>query len=232
MAKKLAKITLPRAEKALDALAAGILAYAGPRIEGLGEQPPEWTDIPLAFWTAFKSAYAAWTLAYEACKIPHVPAVTEAKDGAKADLCNALDQLTGHGLTADPRKAEDVIAMGFPLRDSTRSPIGTPKTVPLIVSLTARRGQQVLVHFKDELSEKSEAVPYGMSGCILNFCYGPEKVMDKALIKDRLLMTSSPYLLAKLPPEAQNTWLSCYVQWQNESGEEGKGGDVSTVVVL
>jgi hypothetical protein len=33
-------------------------------------------------------------------------------------------------------------------------------------------------------------------------------------------------------PDAQNQWLSCFGQWQAEGGDEGKRGDVSTVVVM
>jgi hypothetical protein len=89
----------------------------------------------------------------------------------------------------------------------------------------------VLIHFRNETEERSEAVPYGFDGCILNYAWGPAKITDKSLIKERTLMTASPFLLDKLPPEAQGSWLSCYPQWQNEKGEEGPDGDVSHVVI-
>jgi hypothetical protein len=232
MTRKLAKTALPLKDTALDALVTAILAYAGPRIEGVGGGQPEWGDISIVIWMAFKAACEVWTLALAACKVPHVPAVTEAKNDAKAALLDALAQLIDHGLVSKPRTAADVLAMGFQLRDGTYSPVGDPETVPLIVSLTSKPGQIVVIHFKDTLSDKSEAIPHGMGGCVLNFTYGPKAVTDKSLIKERLLMTHSPYVLKKLPPEAQQQVLSCYGQWQTEGGDEGKPGDVSSVVIV
>jgi hypothetical protein len=71
-----------------------------------------------------------------------------------------------------------------------------------------------------------------MGGCVLNFTWGPEKVTDKALIKERILMTHSPYIMDELPPEAQDKWFSCFGRWQTEGGVEGNPGDVSTVVIV
>jgi hypothetical protein len=81
MAKKTVKISLPRTEKALDALATSILAYAGPRIEGVNGAPPDWTDIPIEVWMAFKTAFEA-CVTKSVADSTHVLAVTDTKNAA------------------------------------------------------------------------------------------------------------------------------------------------------
>jgi hypothetical protein len=116
--------------------------------------------------------------------------------------------------------------------DTTPSKIATPTTVALIYKIIGKRGQQVLIHFRDETQDKSRAIPYGYNGCILNYTYGPAKVTEKHLIKERILMTASPFLLTKLPEDAEGKVLSCYTQWQTEAGEEGPPSDIVTVRVI
>jgi hypothetical protein len=74
-------------------------------------------------WTAFKDALAAWTPAYAACKGAHLPKDTEAKNLAKAALCEALSDLLERGFLLDPRTETDAVAMGFSLLDRTHTVI-------------------------------------------------------------------------------------------------------------
>jgi hypothetical protein len=119
MTQKIAKYKLPRTEEALDTLANSVLVYATPHIEGA---EADWTDVPAASWTAFKTAHAAWVTAYAACKGAHLPKDTEAKNLADAALRTALSDLLERGLLLSPRTAEDAVAMGFHLIDGTRTP--------------------------------------------------------------------------------------------------------------
>jgi hypothetical protein len=116
MTKKIAKYELPRVEAVLDALARSVLTYVGPHIED-----GSWTDIPAASWAAFKAAYAMWAPAYAACKEPHLPTDTEAKNLAEVDLRLALSDLLDRGLLLSPRTADDAVAMGFTLIDDART---------------------------------------------------------------------------------------------------------------
>jgi hypothetical protein len=116
MAKKIAKYTLPKTEEGLDSVATSVKGYAEVYIEG-----GSWSDIPAASWTVFTTAYAAWVPAYKACKVAHLPKVTEAKNLAKAALREALSDLLDRGLLLPPRTVEDAVAMGFELVDDTRT---------------------------------------------------------------------------------------------------------------
>jgi hypothetical protein len=127
---------------------------------------------------------------------------------------------------------ERLIALGMPIKDTTKTPTPAPTTVPLVVKVTPLSGQQVEIHFKDEHSARSEAIPKGYDGAILNYTWGDEKVEDKHLIKERRLMTKSPFMLKELPLEAERSWLSFFLQWQiNADAIEGPRGAVSHVVV-
>jgi hypothetical protein len=122
--------------------------------------------------------------------------------------------------------------MGVHNHSSTRTTIGQPATVPLITKLTSMTGQLVLVHFHDDGEVRSQAIPYGFSGCILNYTWGPEKVTDTRFIKEYTLMTASPFMLTELPSGSQGQWLSCCPQWMNRKGKKGKKGDVEYTVIL
>jgi hypothetical protein len=122
-------------------------------------------------------------------------------------------------------------AMGVMPRDTTKTPIPAPATVPLVVKVTPLSGQQVRFHFKDEPSIKSQAVPYGYEGAILHYCWGDDKVEDKALMTTNVMMTASPFTLEDLPPEAEKSYLSFCLQWQTGTGLVGHKGAVGFTVV-
>ena len=113
---KIAKYQLPRKDKDLDALANQTYTYAGPHITG---PDADWTDIPLEAWTAFRTALMNWNSAYAACKSPHLPTETAAKNMAGEALRDAFTNLLERGLLLSPRTEKDVIGMGFHLRDNT-----------------------------------------------------------------------------------------------------------------
>jgi hypothetical protein len=96
--------------------------------------------------------------------------------------------------------------------------------------LRAAGGYAVELRFQDEAAPDSTAIPYGMNGCLLNYVWGPEKIGDRALLKEAVLMTRSPYVLS-LPPQAEGAFLSCCARWQNKTGRLGKPGDIRHIAV-
>ena len=111
---KIAKYQLPKKEEDLDALANQTYTYAGPHLTGAS---PDWTDLPLEAWTAFRTALMDWNSAYAACKVPHLPAQTAGKNLAEKALRSAFSNLLERGLLLPPRTAQDAVAMGFHLID-------------------------------------------------------------------------------------------------------------------
>jgi hypothetical protein len=125
----------------------------------------------------------------------------------------------------------DYLSLGLSLADDVVTPTPpTPTTIPFIVELTSPPGHRVQVHFRDETSEKSEARPYGMNGCLARFAISDEKTEDTQLLIRTELMTRSPYTLV-FTPEDEGKLLSMGACWQNNSGKLGSLSAISHVVI-
>jgi hypothetical protein len=125
----------------------------------------------------------------------------------------------------------DYLSLGLSLADDvvTTHPL-TPTTIPFIVGLTSPPGHRVQIHFRDETSEKSEARPYGMNGCLARFAISDGKTEDTKLLIRTELMTRSPYTLV-FTPEDEGKLLSIAACWQNNSGKLGSLSAISHVVI-
>jgi hypothetical protein len=188
-----------------------------------------WTHIPAARVTALNKHRADWHTAYVKITGPHTSVGTEAKNEARDAAEHYVRQFFQQYLKFDPVTNQDRLAMGWPIYDSTRTPIGAPKTRPHL-TLRALGGFAVEIRCQDETTPARMAIPYGMSGCVLHFTWGPEKIYDYKAIKETRLMTRSIFDLL-LPPEAEGKFLSCYAQWQNETGHPGKPSEIFHIAV-
>ncbi|MDR1095731.1 MAG: hypothetical protein LBL31_05030 [Spirochaetaceae bacterium] len=192
---------------------------------------PLWPHIPRSAALTLRSSYSGFHKAYLKLQGPHtsgdVLAKKELKTAGEKELraFNREYILSSRNVTDDQRRD-----IGCPVHDTTRTRIGTPKTVPLLTSLRAMSGHAVELRFQDETTPDTTAIPYGMNGCLLNYAWGPEKIEDPALLKETALMTHTPYTLT-LPPAAEGSFLSCYVRWQNETGDLGKPSAIQHIVV-
>jgi hypothetical protein len=125
----------------------------------------------------------------------------------------------------------DKTTMGLPPRDTHPTPVPAPTTVPVITKITPKAGQIVQIHFKDDTAEKSQAVPAGYTGAILNYVIAPTEVTDRSLMVKRILMNRSPFRLT-LPKEARGAYLSCFPQWETKRSFEGPAGEVRHALVI
>ena len=163
MTKKIAKYELPTKEADLDTLAHRVHDYCAPHLAGSN---PDWPDIPMTAWTAFTTALAAWTPAYDACKVPHLPSQTAAKNLAKEALHNTLTELLIRGLLMPPRTVEDILAMGFQLADNTHTPVEEiTDTVDIdsIANGTVPGTHVHIVHYRIQGSPHRSKAPYQMA---------------------------------------------------------------------
>ncbi|MDR0669459.1 MAG: hypothetical protein LBF95_05200 [Treponema sp.] len=163
MPKKIAKYTLPRKDADLDTLANSVRAYCAPHLAGSN---PDWPDIPLTSWTAFTTALAVWTPAYEACKVPHLPSQTAAKNLAKQALEDSLTELLLRGLLMPPRTVEDILAMGFHLADTTHTPVEEVKDTVDIDSIangTVPGTHVHILHYHIQGNPHRSKAPYQMA---------------------------------------------------------------------
>ena len=148
MPQKIAKYKLPHKEADLDTLVHRVRTYCTPHLVGSN---PDWPDIPTAAWTAFTAAVDAWDPAYEACKVPHVPSQTAAKNLAEDTLRDALRNLINRGLLLPPRTLEDVVAMGFQAADIINTPDEEIKDlvdIDLITNGTVPGTHVHIVHYR------------------------------------------------------------------------------------
>ncbi|MDR2794077.1 MAG: hypothetical protein LBB61_10525 [Treponema sp.] len=219
------KGVIPRRDADFDGWLVNLTGYVDDKVTS-----GVWTHIPAEKVTALKAHTAAWHAAYVKTQGPHTPVDTEVKNDARKAAEGFVSQFIAQYLMFDPVTNEDRTAMNLPNGDKTYSPIGKPKTRALITKLKPLGGFEVEIYFQDESTPKSRAIPYGDNGCLLNYTWGPEKVMDYAALKDTCLMTRSPWTL-ELPPEAEGKFLSCVTRWQNERGKLGPWGEIQHVVI-
>jgi hypothetical protein len=125
---------------------------------------------------------------------------------------------------------EEKAHLGIHVRDTTPMPIGPPHTRPVIAEIQSLGGFRERLHFHDETTPESRAIPYGNNGCLINYTWGSERFIDYAALTKTKLLTRSPETIT-LPPEAERSWFSCAARWQNGKGELGPWSDVVYAVV-
>ncbi|MDR1096078.1 MAG: hypothetical protein LBL31_06790 [Spirochaetaceae bacterium] len=219
---------IPRPDSHFDAFFGH---YAATAVKNTSGTPPVWPHIPKTVALALQSGYTVWHEAYHKLAGPHtsgdVLAKKELKIAGEKDLqaFNREFIVTSRYVTDEQRRD-----IGCPVHDTTRTRIGTPRTVALLTGLRATGGSAVELRFRDEATPDSTAIPYGMGGCLLNYAWGPEKINDHALLTKTVLMTRTPYTLV-LPPAASGATLSCCARWQNKTGHLGKPSAIHHIVV-
>lgn len=189
-----------------------------------------WTHIPGDKVTALKGHNAAWHTAYAKTLGPHTSVDTESKNDARKEATAFVRQFVAQYLKFDPVSNEDRTAMHLHNQDTTHTAIGAPATRVLITELRAPGGFRVEIHFQDEATPHSHAIPYGDNGCLLNYAWGSEKVGDYTGLTRTQLMTRSPWTLT-LPPEAAGKLFSGAARWQSDRALLGPWGDIQHIVI-
>jgi hypothetical protein len=191
---------------------------------------PAWTHIPQNAVDSLVSARANWRVAYQKTFGPHTSVDTEAKNDARKAAAAVARPFIAQYLMFPPVTNEDRTAMGVHNKDTQRTPIGEPKTRPVIVEIRALGGYQVKIWISDETTLDSRAIPYGCNGCLLFFAWGDEEITDESLLTQTKLLTRLPSTLT-LPPGARAKYFSCAARWQNEKGELGPWSDIQHVPI-
>jgi hypothetical protein len=70
----------------------------------------------------------------------------------------------------------DRIRCGLHPRNSVKTPIGVPATVPVIEELHPLGNSRVEIRAHDETTPDSRAIPYGYNGCLLKYAWGPGRI--------------------------------------------------------
>jgi hypothetical protein len=190
----------------------------------------EW-EIPAAEITGVITALAAFKALHAQAVSPEKSSViieekNEARDAFKAKVRAMVKFRFENPVITDA----DRVRCGLHLRDSVKTPIGDPATVPVIAELRPLGNSRVEIRVHDEATPDSRAIPYGCNGCLLKYAWGPERITGHAALTQSKLMTRLPFTLV-LPPEASGARLSCAACWQNEQGHLGQPSEIQSVVI-
>jgi hypothetical protein len=188
-------------------------------------------QIPDAEVTEIVTLTADFKVKHAQCAGPdRSRTLVEAKDEAKAALVAKVRGMVKFRFANPAIPDVDRVSAGLHAHDKTRTPIGVPASRCLITDLRPLGGFRVEVHFQDEATPGSRAIPYGCNGALLNYAFGPEKLADYALLTSDKLMTDNPFVL-QLPPEAEGKFLSVCCRWQNNKGELGPVSEILYIAV-
>jgi hypothetical protein len=199
--------------------------YVGSKTSG---SAPAWTHIPKAVLDLLIDIYSAWYTAYGPTIGPHTPVQTEAKNDAKKAAKKMVRPFINQYLRFLPVTDEDRTAMGIPNHDTTRTPIGRPKTIP-VFNIVIKGIRKVTIPFHDE-GTTSRAIPYGMNGAIVSWKVSDTPVTDPKLLEHTELATKSPAVLHFEEADRGKT-VSIALQWQNETGVRGDFSEIENAIV-
>jgi hypothetical protein len=208
--KKMAKDYIPGSINGFNTFFHHIYNYTYQQISG---SAPLWTHIPQASMDEFGISLALWDNVRNEAKKTPTPGAHQNQDSVHKEAEKMLRVFVNRYLRDDPVTDKDRIAMNIPTKDATRTLVAAPSSVPFITKLVPKIGHMVVIHFRDEYSDRSKAIPYGYSGCFINFHIGQEKVDNDRLLERTLLVTRSPSIL-HFDSEDVGMWLSVSARWQ------------------
>ncbi|MDR1374998.1 MAG: hypothetical protein LBJ24_08510 [Treponema sp.] len=187
-----------------------------------------WTHIPAAARTALNGARNNWAAAWANVQGPHSPVDTRAKNDAKRAAKTLVRRFVNQYLRYEPVTDQDRLAMGVPVRDTTRTPIGKPGTKPVFT--TEVRGiRRITLPFADE-GVKSHAIPYGFNGAVVSWEVSDTPVTDPKKLTHAELATRSPHTLTFEEADRGRT-VYIAMQWENKSGKKGDFTAVQSAIV-
>jgi hypothetical protein len=191
----------------------------------------EWTHIPSAEVTKLSAAYTDWHTFYEITLGIHTKVDTAAKNEARKRSQAVLQSFIQTWFRGFPEvvKHEDLTAMDIPIIDSTRTPIGEPKTVPVFRLVTKGPGH-LTAPFSDETTPDSRARPYGMNGAVVSLTVADHPVTEVKELTRTELATRSPHQLY-FDAGDRGKIVSVAMQWQSESGVRGKFTEIQSEII-
>jgi hypothetical protein len=220
------KKLIPGKDAEYDVFFKGVVDYTVLKTGGA-----EWTHIPSAEVTKLKTAYEDWHDLYEVTLGIHTKVDTAAKNEARKKSQHVLQSFIRTWFRGFPDivRPEDLTAMDIPVIDSTRTPIGEPKTVPVFRFVTKGPGHLSLP-FSDEATPDSRARPYGMNGAVVSHTVADRPVTNTKELTRTELATRSPHQLY-FEAEERGKIVSVAMQWQTEGGVRGKFTEIQSEIV-
>lgn len=204
---------IPASDSEFNTWQTNLVTYANANLAGLG--------LVLGDLTPITNAQTAWASSYTA----HITAQAAAQSARQLKDTNRLayeaairtlvNRLQASSAVSDPEKE----ALGIPVRDKVRSPIGAPTSRPLGSADTSQR-LRVTVSFVDETTPTNRAKPDGVFGCEVWVKIGGAAPLDLSECTFLALDTRSPYT-AVFDGEDTNKTAHFVLRWANAKGEAG-----------
>ncbi|MDR1127251.1 MAG: hypothetical protein LBL06_03895 [Treponema sp.] len=218
---------IPGQDAKFNAWLSYIVAYILIRTSGT---TPEWDHIPADRVTELSTSAEKWHTAFDKIAGPHTSVDTKTKNDARKVVTACVRAFVAQYLKFAPVTDEDREAMGLHNKDTHPTRIDPPTTRPIITEIKPIGAFRVEIYFHDETTAGRSRIPYGTNGCLLNYTWGTEAVVDYDALIQSKLMTKSPFVLT-LPQDAGKKIFSCAVRWQNQRGELGPSSEIKTADV-
>ncbi len=204
---------IPASDSEFNSWQSNLVTYASANLAGLG--------LILGDLTPLTTAQTAWASSYPA----HITAQASAQSARQLKDTNRLAYEAAiralvNRLQASPAVSDsEKEALGIPVRDTIRSPIGAPTSRPLGSADTSQR-LRVTISFVDELTPTTRAKPNGVFGCEVWVKIGGTAPLDLNECTFLALDTRSPYT-AQFDGEDANKTAHFVLRWANAKGEAG-----------
>lgn len=189
---------------------------------------PVWTHIPKPEAEKLAADCMAWRTAYEAVKVPHVPAVTAAKNHARKTSEKTLSEFKTRYLLYPPVTDEDRIAMGMQNRDLVPTPVPRPEDIP-ITEVLLPKPRVLHVRFKGEHT-KRWGKPKKIHGMELAWLIADERPKKVGDLVHSAFATKSPLELI-FEEDQRGKRLYYAVRWETEAMKKGDFSEIYSAII-
>jgi hypothetical protein len=187
-----------------------------------------WNHIPKKDLDAFISSYGVWYTIYAASLKNRSPVETVARNEAKKKAVDEVRNFVNQYLKFPPVTNEERTAMGIPVRDVIRTPLGEP-TEMVDFSFRLKTFRQQEIHFK-VVGADSKAKPYGSNGAAISWVAADKAVTSVEELTRHDLATRTPYVM-HFTDEERGKVVSVAMQWVNRKSQKGPWSQIQTAIV-
>ena len=171
--------------------------------------------------TALQNVITAWEAAYNAHAAAQAAAQSarQAKDDSRDEAEAVLRPMSGQLQARTEVTDAQRLALGLPVRSTTRRASSTPTTRPVAQIDTSQRLRHT-ISWTDELTPTTRARPDGVSGCEIFSKVGEPAPVDPEELKYLALDTATPYIVFFDGSDAGK--IAYYMlRWVSTRGERG-----------
>ena len=192
---------------------------------GIEGKAADWlSDSFDPIWQALSTAFLAWQDPSQRTT-QKIAALNEAELLFKPLYRELYAFLKGNPVVKD----DDLVAMGFPARSTSRpTPVPMPTSHPR-ANIDIGTLRQLTVNFVDSVTGR-RGKPKGVGGAVVRWGILNEPPTDVEMLKSTILDTKTPIVLKFNESDRQKTAYIC-LAWQNMRGEMGPWSKITSAVI-